>query len=397
MMVMRDRKSAMWAFLTVVGALLLISFFVRPIPTLVFTLIVVAILAVILSLVYFGLAPRNKFFTFVPEGTVKSVVRGYRVERVLIQWRGHYLDKGYNVCKVDESHPEEKHPLGGLRWYGFWPALGIYRYPFEWVGVKVDGTIQHHPREWLDYIILKDDQYHFSVEEAEDLNKLPLTLHFIVKIRVVNPYKALFVAENWLELTIQPLRAAVRDKVTEKTYDEHIKQMSDIGSDIFRELSVADGSIPGIEEQYGIKIVSLGVIGIDPPADYRAATLKKFNAEMEREATIISAEAMRDKVSIEADGDAARITKLAGGEVARLTKVYGAIQGFGDLGKLLRTLEAVEKSPLAASLSVQAIPGLQDVLRGVFGTQSATANEISQLRADIQKILEGLNPASDHK
>ncbi|MBU3964185.1 hypothetical protein KJ562_00400 [Patescibacteria group bacterium] len=309
---------------------------------------------------------------------MKFIVKGDQVAKALIQWKGHGLDADYNVISIGPDQ-EKKRFLGGLRWYGFWPILDLFIYTFEWTGVKADGTIQHHPREWMDYIILKDDQYHFSVEGAEDMNKLPLSLHFILKLRVVNPYKALFVAQNWLELTIQPLRAAVRDKVTGKTYDEHIKKASDIGKDIFNELSILGGPIPEIENEYGIKVISLGVISIDPPADYRAATLKKFNAEMDKEATIVTAEATREKASIEADG-----------EVARLEKVYEVIQRFGDLGKLVRTLEAVEKSPLAASLTIQSVPGLSEILKGVFGkTQDKTTpEEISQLKADIQKILE---------
>jgi len=375
---MNSTRVTLIAVLAVVGVALLISLIVRPIPTLVFVIIVAVLLATILALVYFKLAPSNKFFTFVPEGTVKFVVKGDKVEKALIQWRGHYLDEDHKVCEVDQSHPEEKHLLGGLRWYGFWPVLDLFIYPFEWTGVKANGTIQHHPRELLDYIILKDDQYYFGVEDAEDANKFPLTLHVVVKLCVVNPYKALFVAENWLELIIQPLRAAVRDKITEKSYDEYISQKSDIGLEIFNELSVEDGSIPVTKEQYGIKVISLGIISIDPSPDYREATLRKFNAEMSKGATIVDAEATREKIRIEAEG-----------EVARLREVYAAIQEFGDLGELVRTLEAVERSPLAASLAIQAIPGLQEVLRGVFGRQNATASEISQLRADLRKIQKG--------
>jgi len=98
------------------------------------------------------------------------------------------------------------------------------------------------------------------------------------------------------------------------------------------------------EKEYGFKVEAIEISKIDPAPEWREATLRETLAKRNREAVLVEADA----------------------ESRRIEKVYGQIAQQGSTGKLIRTLEAVEKSPLAASLAVQAIPGVQEVMRGVF-------------------------------
>lgn len=131
------------------------------------------------------------------------------------------------------------------------------------------------------------------------------------------------------------------------------------------------------EKRYGTQIRAIQVRKIDPPPAYREQTLKGFTAEMEAEAKIITAKAGKQATIITAQG-----------ESQRLQKIYKKIEKFGDIGKLIRTLEAVEKSPLAASMTLQAIPGLPEILREVFGKkpEDVTREDIKAIRAEIEKI-----------
>ena len=78
--------------------------------------------------------------------------------------------------------------------------------------------------------------------------------------------------------------------------------------------------------------------------------------------------------------------------------MYKAIEQFGDIGKLVRTLEAVEKSSLAASLTVQAVPGLSDVLRGVLGkpADDVTIAELRQALDEIKNIVRNLQQSQQN-
>ena len=139
------------------------------------------------------------------------------------------------------------------------------------------------------------------------------------------------------------------------------------------------GLLKEFRENYGIEVKKYQVKSINPPEVYREATLKKYLAEREK-----------DRIITEAEAERQRLETVARGEEVRINTVYGAIQKFGDPGRLFRTLEAMEKSPLASSLTVQAVPGIQEVLRGVFGkpSETVTPEEIRELKEMVKKLIE---------
>jgi len=317
-------------------------------------------------IIYFYLAPRNLFFTFVDEGSAKAIVKGGEVVDMLIQWKGHTLnrDPGEDQWKVIKGR-ESYHPFGGLRYYGMWPIYDVYIYNFKWTGVTEDGKVESHPKETLDYILLKEDVYWAKVEKAEDKNKVPLTLELLFTIQVVNPYKALFNIENWLEAVINRGRAQARNIITHDSYEKWIDNQLAIGEKITEQMGREE-----FLERYGIDIRKIEVKDINPPENIREATIAKYLAQREKEKIITEAEA----------------------EEVRIKKVYKTVQSFGDIGKLIRVCEAAEKSPLAASLTVQAIPGIQEILRGIFGksSETITRQEIRELKETLKKIQENL-------
>lgn len=328
-------------------------------------------------LIYFWLAPSNHFFTFVKEGTAKFIVRGDKFEKCLIQWEGwtFVYDKAHpdkwNVIKGDE-----KHFFGGLRFYGLWPLFDAYIYKFRWSGITEEGNVQRR-EEWLDYVLLKDDVYWCKVDKCEDKNLLPLEIELLLTIRVKNPYKACFAIQNWLETVINRTKPFIRTHITQKSYDEWIGTRKALGKELMRKLYLVK-LLKEFDDSYGIEVKRVEVKEINPPEGYREKTLAPYLAELDKKAVIIQAEGERQ----------AAITK-AEGERKRIETVFEGIQHFGDLGRLVRALEAVEKSSLAASLTVQAIPGLQEMLRGVFGKEpeAVTRREFQELREMIEGIL----------
>lgn len=316
---------------------------------------------VLFGLIYFWWAPNNLFYTFVKEGTVKIVVLADKVIRILIQWKGYTLDKDWNV-----KEGEEQHILGGLRRYGWWPIYDIYIHTFSWTGIAHNGELKHHKEEIHDYVMLKDDIYWGKVEKAEDKDLLPLDVELLFTIRIVNPYKALFRVDDWLQTVINRSSPAVRDYITGYTFNELIKMPEAMGEEIFKDLKERKILDEEFKERYGIEVRAIEVKDINPPEEYRKATLAKFEAAREKERIEITAEAER----------------------TRIDRVYGSIKRFKDLGRLVRALEAMEKSPLAASITVQAIPGIQELFRGLFGRtpEETSHEEIKKLRKAVEEI-----------
>lgn len=334
-------------------------------------------------LIYFWWAPNNLFFTFVKEGTSKVVVRADEVRKILIQWKGYTFDREWNVVPEDtwvkdgkvvkegiggaKRYKEPQHILGGLRFYGWWPIDDIYIYRFSWTGVAHNGELKHHEREVLDYVMLKEDVYWGKVPKAEDKDLLPLDMELLFTIWVRNPYKALFRIDNWLQTIINRTNPAARNFITSKTFKQLIGMTEAVGEKIYENLVERKILTDEFLGRYGVDVRMIEVKDINPPEEYRRATLAKFEAEREKEKVQIGAKAER----------------------FRLDKVYGGIREFGDLGKLIRALEAMEKSPLAASVTVQAVPGIQNLLGGLFGKSSeeATRKEIYELRKIVERAM----------
>jgi hypothetical protein len=346
----------------------------QPTGVLEITIYVLAVFVAGFLLIYFVLAPRNKFFTFVPESKAKIVVRGDGVKKILFKYSGYAMDLEGNILQETEIPPQSllrksesrwTRLFGGLKWYGWWPLDDILVYKFRWTGIRESGEIIRR-EEWIDYILLRSDVYWMKLEKAEDKDLLPLDLEILLTLRVVNPYKALFNIQNWLEAVINRSGPLMREYIAEHKFEELIAKKQQIGGEMRHSLEER-GVLEEFYNNYGIKVEAIEIKDINPPTEYREATLRPFVAEQDKKAIEIKAEAERE----------------------RIQRVYKTVQEFGNLGQLIRTLEAVEKSPLAASLVVQQVPGLAEVLRGVFGRQP-TDDEIKQLLKDIKDLLEDL-------
>ncbi len=328
-------------------------------------------------LVYFWWAPNNLFFTFVPEGRAKVVVRGDAFKKALLQWEGHKLamfsSQDHNAGDVIEGGLNlRKHFLGGLRFYGFWPIDDIYLYDFSWTNVLQDGTVQPHPKQTLDYCLVKKDVYWAKVWKAEDKKMLPLDVELVLTIRILNPYKALFRVQNWLETTINRIEPAVRNAISRKAYKTWIGGEADLADKIYKQEEV-DDLLKEFRSDLGVDVRAIEVRSINPTTAEvdraREATLKKYFAEQDRERITVEAEAER----------------------RRLNAVYGTIQEFGDLGKMIRLLEALEKSPGEGSKLILPIPGMADLISQVFPGKepsSLSPEEIRNLRGFIEGLRE---------
>lgn len=360
--------------------------FLLGIPNLLWPIVLVPLTAFFLA--YFLLAPNNCYFTFVKEGTVKFIVKGDKFERCLIQWEEHTFayskphPEKWNVIKGKEPW----HPFGGLRFFK-WPIEDTHIYQFSWTGVTEKREIQSHDKVWLDYILLKDDVYLCIASGAEDKDLIPLDLKIFLTIRIVNPYKAKFMVQNWLETVINRMEPSIRQYVAQYSFEELISKKQIVGGEMWNKLKEAGliGRMEDPEKQrgefinrYGVEVRAIEVQDISPPEGLQAIILAKTKAEREAAAEIARAK-----------GDKRATIIRAKGEEKRLGTVYNKIKEFGDLGKLLRTVEAVEKSTLAASVAIQAIPGLPEILRGVFGKppEETTLKEIQELKEIVQKIL----------
>ena len=319
--------------------------------------ILTVVLAIFLPivLVYF-LAKNNIFFTIVQEGTAKAILKFGKFHKIIMIYTGYQLDANWEVRSENEKDKNGKDikfqpkPLriGGLVWVGIPFVHSVYRYNFTWVsfeqreegGKLVEKTVSH-TEEKIDYILVQDDVYYSFIKEAETDGMVPVDVDMLLTIGITNPYKALFRIQNWLEVTFNRAKPALRDFVRKSSFENLIKQ----GADEFLEGTKVDEAL---KNEYGVNLKKVGIVNIDPAGDkkaeYAEAATKEWLAQK----------------------DHAQIKTLADAEVDRMDRVYKKIVSYKEAGLFIRMTEALEEAGRGPSNLIFPFGSIQSMLKGWF-------------------------------
>jgi hypothetical protein len=295
----------------------------------------------------YSLARKNKFFTFIEEGTCKAVVRAGEFRRFFISWQdktfkifrdGPQSQKRDNWRVVEGS--SRSRFFGGLRFF-LWPLDQIFSHEFKWTHLHEDGSVASHEKQ-VDYMLLKKEiyiiDYPITDQEAiEDIEGVPLAIRVSLPVRVVNPYVAMFVVRRWLANINVIIKGTVRSFVAQYRFKEDLLDMvagkgieniqkkkgiikenlSHPGDDLKQKLQQTLGKAflkenkeekeeavereEGNIEIYGVLILKQGldIIKIDPDSKHRELTFLKYKADREKEKAQVDAEAKAIAFSLE--------------------------------------------------------------------------------------------------
>jgi len=335
----------------------------------------------LIVLLYF-LAKSNLFFAFVEEGTAKAILKYGEFHRAVMTYEGYGLDTDWTVRnkknEVDENgniiyykdvkdsqgniihhqgdlvkdetgttlklRPEPWFRLGGLLYVGIPLIHSVYKHNFRWTsfeqreekGKLVQKTISHE--EVIDYILVQDDIYYTFVREAEARGMVPLDIDALLTIRVLNPYKALFRVQGWLETTLNQFKPVLVGYTGQKSFEELVETQKQVGDTIHELLKISQID-ENLEKDYGIHLKKIGIVNIDPAGDrgkkYVEAASKEWEAQKEAQ---------------------------------RLDNIYKKIQEYGDTGLFLRAIEGLEKASEGPSnLVVFPLGSVKSMIKGWCG------------------------------
>lgn len=214
--------------------------------------------------------------------------------------------------------------IGGLRWVGIPIIHTVHTYRFRWVSLRqgedkekkgeLKAQIDAQDQRGTDYILLQDDIYYTLVEAAESMGMVQLDIELLLTLRIVNPYKALFRVEEWLETTINKTKPAVRQFVARHQYEELIGLVNS-SRERQRDVFLQDSQLAAyLERTYGVRLKEVGFVAIEPVGKRAEKYLEAASKQWE-----------------------------AGKEVQRLRDVYGTIiKEYGADGLAIRFMEAIE-------------------------------------------------------
>lgn len=230
--------------------------------------------------------------TYVAEGTAKNVIRFGGYVKTLLAKKGYKLSSdGYVVPLQIGERPQYPAILGGLRWVSLLKPLGIdkiYSRTMRWVKALPDGTFELRADENTDFVLAGTQvQYGLEFSSAEDKTKLPLSGKMTMTAMIVNPYKALFLVREWFDALVGRVLPRVRQYISEHEYDKIINDPgTQLDKDVFDLLGQPDRADPQnrsilkiLRDEYGIELVALETVNVDPPEGYREATLAKWKAQ----------------------------------------------------------------------------------------------------------------------
>lgn len=331
-----------------------------------------------LAMTVYALAQMKILFTAPKEAKAEFVMAGNAVKRMLLVWKKHHVTADGQI--VDGNPPLLDHlrllnPLNwmepwGIYWIGLWPFYKIYTYDFVWTEEMTDdsGKIMPHTRRAIrgtpegqtSYIKVNDTNYFIVANDVKTKDGVPLKFILLLTVRIENPYKALFMGEEWLErtggavtnMTVRYCGALSYEQVVASTPAELIvikngtevtmpkKTLEDLimmlGNE--REDDVQGGDTD-LLILYGVRIVAAKLHSFDFADDaaakeYRTATTQKYVAEQKGLGE-----------AAEATGKAAAIRTLADAEKYRIDTIYEPVAGNDkDARMQIRKLEALEKS-----------------------------------------------------
>jgi len=215
-------------------------------------------------------------FTLVQEGTAKIVVRFKGFKKCLMRWEGYEFDNEWNVRPIAEVG-KKLHLPGGFRFVGFWPMDEVYKYKFRWTDIEIkEGkeVIDHHEKE-IDYILVRPHEYIGVLPEIETKDRIPSITTWIFLIRVINPYKALFVAPiNWLEKVQARVNPILRSYVASQEYVT-LLAVKEASIDLIKLSEELKKEKENISKEWGIEIVFIRLREVEAAPKYKEAVARQ--------------------------------------------------------------------------------------------------------------------------
>lgn len=312
----------------------------------------IVVLSAMVSLWPFLLAKLDLFFTFIKEGEAKIVARGETYCKTIFALKGHRIKRNGDIEQLPPGASEptkwfwEKY--FGVSWVGLPPFQKIYSYRLRWTSYKPTGRSgEKAPEvndETLSSVFIKDKVYFGLIQDVETIEGIPLRVEFLATLRVVNPYKAVFLISNWVETVIDRISQQGRVYIGNKTYKElQTGETSDPDQGFSGFLLHAGPGVTSLAdtilETYGVKFVSCDILKQDPPDSYRETTTRAYTAQQNADALRIDAEGKAKAIELVGQAEAGVIVAKGNAEAESIRKRNEAIIEHPEAAKLVLETE----------------------------------------------------------
>jgi regulator of protease activity HflC (stomatin/prohibitin superfamily) len=209
-------------------------------------------------------------------------------------------------------------------------------------------------------------------------DNVKISIDNVIFFKVINARDAVYNIESYTSGIIYSTITNMRNIVGNMTLDECLSGRDKINLEL---LQVVDE----ITDAYGIKILSVEIKNILPPAEIQQAMEKQMKAEREKRAVILTAEGQKQSEIARAEGEKqAKILQAEGDKSANVTRAEGL--------KMSQLLEAEGKAK-----AIEAIAAAQAIAVTAVNTAILTSgtNETVIALKQVEALIEmAKNPAN---
>ena len=187
-------------------------------------------------------------------------------------------------------------------------------------------------------VLLKELTMDIPPQGVITKDNVTINIDTVVFYQITDPEKSVYEIAN-LKKGIEYLAiTTIRDIVGKMDLDETFGSRDNIN---FQLRSILDEAT----DKWGCKINRVEIKDINPPADIRDAMEKQMNAERNKRALILEAEADKEAKIRRAAGEAQAIKEVAEAKAKEIAMVYDAIKAADPDEKLvqIKSLEALEE------------------------------------------------------
>ena len=217
-------------------------------------------------------------------------------------------------------------------------------------------------------VSLKQQTLDVAPQEVITKDNVTITINTVVFYRIMDPAKAVYEIQS-LKKGIEYLSVtSIRDLVGKMDLDSTFSSRDTINDKLRSMLDEATNI-------WGCSIDRVEVQDITPPPDIRDAMEKQMNAERNKRAAILQADADRESKIRRAVGEAEAIRKVAEAKADEVKLVYGAMMKANPNETLvqLKSLEALKDVangeankvfiPFEATQALSSVGAISDILK----------------------------------
>lgn len=359
-----------------------------------FILLVAALLFALYKVLDWLAKEKNILFTTVEPGQVKFLMRGGRLDEILVGDENRTIDDKHNICRIYEYNSDgtrkerDGKPVTGKRHRDFfertfgWRYVGFLRYVLRWEMKWYELLDGNDPakglrkrEEFTDFLFTtRAFTYGARVSAAETIGpveseeeepeRLSVDVDLAVTLYILNPKIARFDVEDALDRVMTLIVSGARKYIARSSFDS-LQQEADDNEDqglwefLKRENPVARDHeyepdpllieyLGGHDKylyfsKYGIlvditEIIAIALVG-DPDGKLQEALTARFVAAQNAKAKIVTAEGDKQATILKSEGDKQALENIADGQSKVVDNVY--IKAAGSAGVTAAALQAV--------------------------------------------------------